>query len=72
MTNLEKYRDILRRYRAGEFGERYLTLRSILNCAGEPELIKNMTATELETLMSETTSLYLKAYIKSLWDSKVG
>ncbi len=71
MSNLEKYLDILRRYRAGEFGEEHLTLRDILIRAGEPNLLQEMTAEELSALSAESTTPALKALFIKLRDMKV-
>ena len=68
MTNLEKYHDILRRYRAGEFGEEYLSLHDILSRAGEPFLLQEMTADELTALYAESSSPALKAFFVRLRD----
>ena len=70
MTNLEKYHDAMRRYRAGEFGREHLTLAEALRRANEPFLLREMTADEVESLMEETTSPMLKAYFSRLRSQK--
>lgn len=70
MTNLEKYHDALRRYRAGEFGEEHLTLHNILSRTGEPSLLRDMTDGELTDLMVETSTPMLRAYFSRLRELK--
>ena len=50
-TNLEKYKNIMVRYRNGEFGDKYLTLKEILEAANEKELFDEMSIEELDYLI---------------------
>lgn len=42
------YEDIMRRYRAGEFGKDHMTFHDILQAGGAPDLLDGMTKSELE------------------------
>ena len=68
-ANILKYNDIMARYRNGEFGNDYLTLREILNIAGEPDLLNNMTRDELEYLTLQSSGT-LKLFFFKLQKEK--
>lgn len=51
---LTKYEEIMNRYHAGEFGEDNLTLREILEKAGEPNLLKELTKEDKEYLSNKS------------------
>ena len=68
--NILKYNDIMARYRNGEFGNNHLTLREILNMAGEPDLLNNMTIDELEYLALQSSGM-LKSLFSKLQKEKL-
>lgn len=59
---IAKFKEIMARYRNGEFGENHLTLKEILDLAGEPNLIKSMTQAERAQLASMTKDNKLKKF----------
>ena len=62
-SNLEKYQDILNRYRNGEFGNDHLTMYEILERAGESELFAKMDLSEIEVLINESSGLTKKMFL---------
>lgn len=54
---LEKYYDIMSKYRNGEFGEQHLTLNDILLKANEGSLINDMTLSEIEYLIRNSSGM---------------
>lgn len=67
---IERYRDIMRRYRAGEFGENHLYLHQILTLGGAPDLLNEMTFDELSQLILETGDISFKSALAKLRDMK--
>lgn len=66
MTAIEKYRDIMNRYRTGEFGEDHLYLAQILTLGGAPNLLEEMTFDELSQLILETHDISFKMALTQL------
>lgn len=67
---IEKYKDIMNRYRSGEFGENHLSLYQILEAAGVPGLLNEMTFDELSDLLLETRNVSFKVAIAQVRDMK--
>lgn len=65
MNYLQKYNDIMERYRNGEFGDEHLSIYEILQRAGEPELLKNLNSSEIQQLI-ETSSGMTKYMFSNL------
>ena len=55
--HLEKYYEIMDRYRNGDFGNQHLTLFDILTAADAPDLIDKMTSEDLQILINNSTGL---------------
>ena len=55
--HLARYHDIMRDYRSGRFGSEHLTLRNILEKAGEPDLLNKMTPDEIQSLLDSATGM---------------
>lgn len=70
MTAIEKYKDIMSRYRAGEFGEDHLYLAQILTLGGAPNLLQEMTFDELSELILETHDISFKMVLAQLRSMK--
>ena len=62
MNNLLKYKEIINKYKNGEYGSITLHLNEILEKAGYPNLIDEMSDEELETLSKESEGI-----TKTLW-----
>ena len=56
-SNIEKYNNIIQRYRNGEFGEKHLTLQEILIAANEPNLLNEMTSSEIQYLCDHSSGM---------------
>lgn len=69
-TNLEKYNNIMLRYRNGEFGDQYLTLKEILEAANEKELFNEMSINELDYLILNSFGI-LKIFFASQKAKKI-
>ncbi len=54
---VQKYNDIMQRYRNGEFGDNYLTLAQIMAAAGEPDFFENLTIEEIDELINQSTGM---------------
>lgn len=52
---LTKYENVMKKYRAGEFGDKHLTLQEILSKGGIPNILKEMSVSELKTLEKKST-----------------
>ena len=59
---LKKYYEIMQDYRTGKFGEDYLTLRDILEKAGEPELLVKMSPSEIQTIVDTSSGMLKKMF----------
>lgn len=57
MDNLLKFREIMKKYKNGEYGSITLHLNEILEKAGCPNLIDEMSAEELEILSNESSGI---------------
>ena len=57
MTNLDKYYDIMNRYKSGEFGNENLSMHEILDKANAPHLIEEMNLNEIQHLIDSTSGL---------------
>lgn len=58
MSNIEKYNNIIERYRNGEFGAESLSMNEILIKANERDLLQNMTVYELQELYKSSTNVF--------------
>lgn len=57
MKRLKKYEDAMKRYERGEFGKDSLAVQEILNRAGYPNLLQEMTLGELQCLIDRSTGI---------------
>lgn len=55
--NLEGYYKIITRYRNGEFGDEHLSLAEILDAAGEKDLLKRMSISEIQYLIDNSSGI---------------
>ena len=62
-SNIEKYNNILQRYRNGEFGEKTLTLQEILIAANEPNLLNEMTSSEVQYLCDHSSGMLKSMFL---------
>lgn len=64
---LQKYNDIMKKYRCGEFGDTHLTMHEILHKAGEPDLFDKMSLSDLQYLIENTCGIHKQmfSYLKS-------
>lgn len=62
-NNLTKYKEIMERYKNGEFGEEDLSLHEILLRAGEPNLLRQMSLEELEKLVDSSYGISRALFI---------
>ncbi len=69
-TNLEKYKNIMLRYRNGEFGYKYLTLKEILEAANEKELFDEMSIEEIDYLILNSSGI-LKTFFATKKAKKI-
>ncbi len=53
--NLKKYYSIMNRYYKGEFGDKHLTIKEILVNANEENLFKEMSNSEIEYLINNSS-----------------
>ena len=67
---LVKYKNIINRYKKGDFGNEVLTLDEILSRAGEKDLLDRMSLTELQSLMNSSSGI-LKKLFSDLIDRKM-
>ena len=63
MEKLLQYKEILKRYRNGEFGEESMHLNEILEAAGYPNILEEMTSDELQTLADESFGISKSLYL---------
>lgn len=68
--NIKKYNNIMQQYRNGKFGEENLTLKEILVAAGEPNLLNEMTISEIQYLCDHSSGM-LKSMFSSLQKKKL-
>lgn len=64
--NIEKYNEIMQKYRMGEFGEEMLNLSDILTRANEQNLIHNMTLNELLYMIDNTAGSTKVIFIEEI------
>ena len=57
MNNIEKYNEIMARYEKGEFGNNHLSLKQILACANEENLLEQMSLEEIDYLIEHNKGL---------------
>lgn len=70
-TAIEKYRNIMRRYYDGEFGNKSLQLYEILKLTDALNIFDEMTSDELSELILETTSVPFKTALSQIRDKKL-
>lgn len=70
---LQKYNDIMKKYRCGEFGDTHLTMHEILHKAGEPDLFDKMSLSDLQYLIENTYGIHKQmfSYLKSKKEQEV-
>ena len=70
---LQKYNDIMKKYRRGEFGDTHLTMRDILYRAEEPDLFDKMSLDDLQYLIENTSGIHKQmfSYLKSKKEQEV-
>ncbi len=57
VSNVIKYKELMKRYRDGEFGSTPLTLAEILKASNEYSLLEDMSCEEVEELLKESTGM---------------
>ena len=62
--NLEKYYDVITRYRNGDFGTEHLSLAEILEAAGEKELMSQMSIEEIRYLIDTSSGITRMMFIE--------
>ena len=70
---LQKYNDIIEKYRRGEFGDTHLTMRDILYRAKEPDLFDKMSLGDLRYLIENTCGIHKQmfSHLKSKKEQEV-
>lgn len=70
---LQKYNDIMKKYRCGEFGNTHLTIRDILYKAKESDLFDKMSLDDLQYLIENTSGIHKQmfSYLKSKKEQEV-
>ena len=70
---LQKYNDIMEKYRRGEFGDTHLTMHDILYRAEEPDLFDKMSLDDLQYLIENTSGIHKQmfSYLKSKKEQEV-
>ena len=70
---LQKYNDIMKKYRYGEFGDKHLTMYEILYRAEEPNLFDKMSLDDLQYLIENTSGIYKQmfSYLKSKKEQEI-
>lgn len=54
MSKLDEFNEIMNRYRNGEFGKQSLSMYDILEKAGKPNLLEELSSEEKEELRSKS------------------
>ena len=62
---IKKFYEVMRQYREGKYGKEFLNVFEMLNKAGEPNLLNNMSIDEL-IYLEKTSSGETKVAIKNL------
>lgn len=70
MKLLEKYNDIMLRYRNGDFCSENLTMGKILEIAGEPDLFEKMDLSEIQFLIDASTG-FTKSMFCTIKEQKI-
>ena len=70
MKLLEKYNDIVLRYRNGDFCSENLTMGKILEIAGEPDLFEKMDLSEIQFLIDASTG-FTKSMFYTIKEQKI-
>ena len=70
---LQKYNNIMKKYRCGKFGDTHLTMREILYRAKEPDWFDKMSLDDLQYLIENTSGIHKQmfSYLKSKKEQKV-
>ncbi len=63
MEKIMQYKEILKKYRNGEFGDESLHLNEILEKAGYPNILNEMSDEELDTLANESYGMSKSLYL---------
>ena len=63
MEKLEEYKEILNRYRNGEFGDELLSFHDILEKAGRLTILDEMSVEEITVLVDETFGMSKLLYL---------
>ena len=67
---VRKYNEIMQRYRNGEFGDDYLTLREILKAANEENFLDNLSISETQYFINQASG-FLKLMFLELMKKKL-
>lgn len=68
--NIKKYNNIIKRYKDGEFGKKHLSLKEILLAANEPNLLNEMTISEVQYLYNHSSGI-LKTMFSAIEKEKL-
>ena len=63
MEKIMQYKEILKKYRNDEFGDESLHLNEILEKAGYPNILNEMSDEELDTLANESYGMSKSLYL---------
>lgn len=63
MSNLEKFNDMMNRYRVGEFGKEYLSMYEILRRSNNVDLLDNLTLSEIQSLIDMTSGITKEMFV---------
>lgn len=63
MSNLEKFNDMMNRYRAGEFGQECLSMYEILRRSNNADLLDKLSILEIQSLIDMTSGITKEMFI---------
>lgn len=64
-SNLNKFNNIITRYRNGEFGEKHLSLAEILEASGEKDLVNQMSVSEIQYLIDNSSGITKMMFLEA-------
>ena len=65
---LQKYNEIMHKYRSGQFGDSNLTLNDVLKISGEDDLFDKMDAQDIQYLIDNSNGIAKMMYLGILKD----
>lgn len=70
MEKIKEYKEIMKRYRDGEFGKDNLSVFEILERTGKPNLLNDMSISELEELLNSSTGVIRELFLKLIQEKE--